>query len=250
MTTFENPWELQKFQFHSVLIKGFSQFPCDVRLVDELPWQLKAAADVGSLKSTLAKPKVFVKMWSNTRDLRLIVDFLNYWKFLTREGYDAIDTYSNMLDEISKSMEKTGTKSSTQDTSDTDDLIDNQNHGIAEKILCKKAGSKLTPIEVAYIAHLVGIYFLGLQEFEPAEKVLQHALKLSRDATSIDDVDFLCQVHKSLGDLYFNLGMLDKSVGYYQKVSKIADDVSRYVNIDKVGNSHVLVKREQELHES
>ena len=233
-----------------MLIKGFSQFPCDARLVDELPWQLKAVADVGSLKSTLAKPKVFVKMWSNTRDLRLIVDFLNYWKFLTREGYDAIDTYSDMLDEIAKSMEKTGTKSSTQDTSDTEDLIDNQNQGIAEKILCKKPGSKFTPIKVAYIAHLVGIYFLGLQEFEPAEKVLQHALKLSRDATSIDDVDFLCQVHQSLGDLYFNLGMLDKAVGYYEKVSKIADDVSRYVNIDKVGNSHVLVKREQELHES
>ena len=243
VTAFENPWELQKFQFHSVLIKGFSKFPCDARLVDELPWQLKAAADVSSLKSTLAKPKVFVNMWSNSRDLRLVVDFLNFWKFLTQEGFDAVDTYSNMLDEIAKSLAETGAKSTTQYASDSEDLILNENHSIADKILCKNPGSIFTLIEVAYITHLVGIYFLRLQEFEPAETALQRALKLSRDATSINDVDFLCQVHKSLGDLYFDWGTWNKAVEYYEKVLKTADDVSRYVNIDKVGDYRVLVKR-------
>jgi tetratricopeptide (TPR) repeat protein len=244
VTTFENPWELQKFQFHSVLTRGFSQFPCDARLVNELPWQLKTAADVSGLKATLARPEVFVKMWSNIKDLRFVVDFLNYWKFLTREECDVVETYSSMLDEIARSLEETGVKTSTQDTSDTGDLVHAENHGIANRILRKKHGSNYAPIEVAYVAYLTGIYFLGLQEFESAETTLQRALKLSRDVTSIDDVDFLCQVHKSLGDLYFDWRKLDKAVGYYEGVLKTAVEVSRYVNMDEVGFVYLLLLSE------
>ena len=170
-----------------------------------------------------------------------MVDFLNYWKFLTREECDVVETYSSMLDEIARSLEETGIKTSTQDTSDTGDLVHAENHGIANRILRKKHGSNYAPIEVAYVAYLIGIYFLGLQEFESAETTLQRALKLSRDVTSIDDVDFLCQVHKSLGDLYFDWRKLDKAVGYYEGVLKTAIEVSRYVNMDEVGFVYLLL---------
>ena len=217
-----------------MLSKGLSQFPCDARLVDELPWQLKAAGDVNSLKTTLARPHVFVKMWSNMKDLRLVVDFLNYWKFLTQQGCDAVSTYCDMVDEISKSSQEFGAKASTQDTSDLGDLTHAENHGIADRILRKKPGSSYALIEIAFVAYLTGIYFLGLQEFESAETMLQRAFKLSRGVTSIDDVDFLCQVHKSLGDLYYDCGMLEKAVGYYEGVLKTAREVSTYVNMDQV----------------
>ena len=235
VSTFENPWEVQQFQFHSVLTEAFSQFSCDTRLVYELPWQLKAAADVSNLKATLARPEVLVKTWSNARDLTPVVDFLNYWRFLIREGCDVVNTYFGMIDDIAKSLEEPGTKTSIQDDANIGNFTLVENHGISVRILEKKPGSKFTQIEVAYICHLVGNYFLGLQEFGSAETILQRALRLSRHVTSIDDVDFLCQVHRSLGDLYYNWGAMDKAVGYYESVLKTTDEVSRHVNIDKVG---------------
>ena len=208
VTTFETPWELQKFQFHSVLTKAFAQFPCDARLVDELPWQLKAAGDVSSLKATLGRPDVFVKMWSNLKDLRLVVDFLNHWKFLAQKGCSLTDTYCIMAGEIEKSLEETETKTCAQDNADGTmrDTPLAENHGIADRILRKAPGSKYSRIEASYVVYLIGAYFLGMQVFESAETMLLRALKLSRDVTSIDDVDFLCQVYKSLGDLYFKWG--------------------------------------------
>jgi tetratricopeptide (TPR) repeat protein len=234
VNTPDNPWEVHKFQFHSVLSTGFSHFPCSARLVHELPWQLRVTGDVSGLKATLSRPEVFVRMWSNMKDLRIVVDFLNYWKLLILEGCDVVTTYCNMIDEIAKRSKETGNKARTQGSGHTEDLSVVENHGIVDRILCKKRGSSYTTIEVAYVAYLVGLYFLGLQEFDSADMMLQRVLKMSRAVTTIDDVDFLCQIYKSLGDLYYEWGMLEKAVGYYEDVLKTADEISRYVNIDKV----------------
>lgn len=236
VTKFESPWELQKFQFHSVLTKGLSKFPCDARLVNELPWQFKVAGDVSGLKAILARSDVFVKMWSNLNDLRYVVDFLNYCKTLSQEGYDMVDTYCNMVEELEGASKRHGNEQVISHyTLDIDNNTLFDTHGIAEAIFCKKRGSKYTSIEVAYVAYLVGIYFLGLQKFESAKLMLQRALKLSRDVASINNVDFLCQVYKSLGDLYYTWGLRGKAVEYYEGVLKTASDVSRYVNINEVG---------------
>ena len=236
VNTPDNPWEVQKFQFHSVLSSGFSHFPCDARFVHELPWQLQITGDVSGLKAVLVRPEVFVRVWSNMNDLRPAVDFLNYWKFLIREGCDAVSTYCKMVDEIEKRSKEVGAEARFHDSTDTEDFTMSENHGVVYRILRKNRGSNYTAIEVSYVACLVGIYFLGLQDFESAEGMLQRSLKISRAVTTIDDVDFLCQIYKSLGDLYYEWGELNKAIGYYEDALRTADEVSRYVNLDKVCN--------------
>lgn len=240
VTALENSWELQKYQFHSLLSKSFTHFSCNARLVNELTWQLKNTRNFSGLKSTLARPEVFVKMWSNMRDLQLVFDFLNYWKLLTQEGCDPIATYSDMVKRAAQSVEGTGDESFSNDYSNAEDLGSAEAQCIAERILCKKHGSKYTPIEFAYLSYLVGNYFLGLEEFEPAHTILQRALKFSCNVTSIDDIDFLCLLRMSVADLYFQQGMLDKAARSYEDVLKTAATVSRYVNIDEVRRSDLI----------
>ena len=230
VTGFENPWEVQKIQYHSVLINSFRIFRCDERLVSELPWQLRAIGDVEGLRKTLARPNVFVTVWSNRCDLRARTDFLNYWKFLTKNGFDVVKTYCAMVDEA----ERTLTSVDNKCTVDSEVTSVDENLRIADRISKDKPDAKYTSIEVSYLAYLVGLCFLGLHKLMSAESMLLKAFKLAHNETSIDDLDFLCKIQRSLGDLYYEGKFLERAVIFYERVLKSAFEVSRYQNTDEV----------------
>ena len=231
VTAVENSWEVQKFQYHSVLANSFAAFPCDERVVDELPWQQKVSGDVEGLRKSLARPDVFVTAWSNRRDLRKTSDFMNYCVFLTENGFDAVDTYVAMVTEAANTV----AIGDNRERRDSEDTSLDESLGIALRI-SKKVGParSYTSVEVAFLAYLVGRYFLGLQKLVPAESMLLKAFKFAYNVTSIDDVDFLCKIQRSLGDLYYEGKLLDKAVVFYEGVLKTASEVTRYVNTDEV----------------
>ena len=214
-----------------MLTNSFAVFPCDERVVDELLWQQKVSGDAEGLRESLARPDVFATAWSNRRDLRKTSDFMSYWVFLTENGFDAVDTYVAMVTEAAKTV----AIGDNRERCDSEDTSLDESLSIAQGI-SKKVGParSYTSVEVAFLAYLAGRYFLVLQKLVPAESMLLKAFKFAYNATSIDDVDFLCKIQRSLGDLYYEGKLLDKAVVFYEGVLKTASEVTRYVNTDEV----------------
>lgn len=237
VSSFSETWERQKQQCHVVLANYFmKERPMSLRKVDELPWQLMVCGNVDDLGKVLSDPAVFLRLVHDRNEIRLKLDLLSYWKALQQAGFKPHKILQDMAEGVQDrlSFDEPDRKriDSAHDFSSVED------DSVIDRISSKTEEDLLSPIEVATILYHVGSFLKESENYPAAENHLLTAYKIGYPVVSIQDLEMLCQIQSTLGDLYVTMFDMSNAEVWYTKAMKTSNEMTNVT--DKVSQSLMI----------
>ena len=222
---FQESWERQKQQGHTVLSSFFSKQPSSGRMVDELPWQLNMSGNMEALCKTICEPGVFIRLVCSRSEQRRRIDFLSYWRLLKLANRKPEEILYQMASKAEERLQgelrevterDVGSASSkTKDSSAVDEL-------------CRKENDeRLTQLEVALVHYFSGKFLAENGHDQMAHNLLLNAYKMAYPVVSVKDIYVMCDVQESLGNLYLRLSEPSKAVFWFNGAVKSAGEMTR-----------------------
>lgn len=222
---FQESWERQKQQGHTVLSSFFSKQPSSGRMVDELPWQLNMSGNMEALCKTICEPGVFIRLVSSRSEQRRRIDFLSYWRLLKQANRKPEEILYQMASKAEERLQgelrevterDVGSASSkTKDSSAVDEL-------------CRKENDeRLTQLEVALVHYFSGKFLAENGHDQMAHNLLLNAYKMAYPVVSVKDIYVMCDIQESLGNLYLRLSEPSKAVFWFNGAVKSAGEMTR-----------------------
>ena len=222
---FQESWERQKQQGHTVLSSFFSKQPSSGRMVDELPWQLNMSGNMEALCKTICEPGVFIRLVSSRSEQRRRIDFLSYWRLLKQANRKPEEILYQMASKAEERLQgelrevterDVGSASSkTKDSSAVDEL-------------CRKENDeRLTELEVALVHYFSGKFLAENGHDQMAHNLLLNAYKMAYPVVSVKDIYVMCDIQESLGNLYLRLSEPSKAVFWFNGAVKSAGEMTR-----------------------
>ncbi|KAK3745822.1 hypothetical protein QZH41_017139 [Actinostola sp. cb2023] len=223
ISPFSEAWERQKQQCHVVLAKFFNREPLNLRKVEELPWQLMVSGNFDGLSKALSDPAMFLRLVHNKKEARLILDLMSYCNTLSKENLKPLllleEMASNVQDRlVDDQFESTGIDSAHAYSSHPYSVID--------KICVKSEEDLLTPIEVATILFHIGSFLKEGEHYSSAEHYLLSAHKIGYPVASVEDLDLMCSIQSTIGDLYAVMFDTRNAEAWYTNAIKTASEMT------------------------
>ena len=231
---FQETWERQKQQGHTVLSSFFSKQPSSGRMVDELPWQLYMGGNMEALSKTICEPRVFIRLVSMKSEERRKSDLLSYWSVLKQKGRKPEDLLYQMAIKVEERLHKDTNESTEQALASA---FSKATELSAIDELCQKGDNEhLSQLEVALIHYFAGKFLAENGNDIKAQNLLLSAYKMAYPVVSVKDIYLLCDIQESLGNLYLKLSELSKGVFWFNSAVKSASEMTRVS--DTVSSSH------------
>ena len=224
ISPFQETWERQKQQGHTVLSSFFSVQLSSERMVDEFPWQLYMSGNMATLSKTVCDPKVFVRLVSSRSEQRRQIDLLLYWRKLNLKGYKL---HEGLYEMAIKAEERLCKEANDLKHRDVKSASSKATESSAVDELCRKEkDEQLSQLEVALICYFAGKFLFDNGHDMMAQNLLLNAYKMAYPVVSVDDIYFLCDIQESLGNLYVKSD-LSKAVFWFNGAVKSAGEVTR-----------------------
>lgn len=225
VSPFQETWERQKQQGHTVLSSFFSKQPSSGRMIDELPWQLNMSGNMEALSKTICEPRVFVRFVSTRTEQQRKLDLLSYWSTLKGKGHKpeemlfqaAIKAEERLCKETNESAEREVGSASSKTTE----------FSALDELCRKENDDSVSQLEVALIQFFTGRFLAENGHDLMAQNLLLNAYKLAYPVVSVKDIYLLCGIQESLGNLYLKLAELSKAVFWFNGAVKSAEEVTR-----------------------
>ena len=98
-------------------------------------------------------------------------------------------------------------------------------YSVVEKICGKSEEDLLTSIEVATILFHIGRFLMN-DEHSTAERYLLTAYKIGYPVASVQDMELMCDIQSTLGDLYINMFDTNNADIWYKNAIKTASEMT------------------------
>lgn len=224
ISPFQETWERQKQQGHTVLSSFFSKQPSSARMVGELPWQLKMGGDMEALGKTICEPRVFIRLVSAKSEQQGKLDLLSYWSVLKQNGLKPEELLYQMAVKVEGRIQKEAKELTQQDLEPVSSKV--MELSPIDNLCRKEDGENLSQLEVALIHYFTG-KFLAENEYDlMAQNLLLSAYKLAYPVVSVKDISLLCGIQESLGNLHLKLLELSKAVFWFKNALKSVTEMS------------------------
>ncbi|XP_048212963.1 putative tetratricopeptide repeat protein 41 [Perognathus longimembris pacificus] len=195
--TFLNPTNQKKTHFHQILTRFFQRKTGFWRVYQELPWHLKMSGCWAGLCGFLTSPSItdFIsKIQSPSLWTRL--HFIHYWNVLLEAGYDASAAYMLSVDKIKA----------------------DQCHKIKKRCTLSVLECRLLRIndtDKCRLILFIGSFLKYMGKTKEAEELFLSVedMLMQRPSTR----GMLLQAQNAVGELYLEIGMIQKGFKYFQK---------------------------------
>lgn len=222
---FQESWERQKQQGHTVLSSFFSKQPSSGRMVDELPWQLKMCGNMGALSKTICEPRVFLRFVSSRSEQRRKIDLLSYWSLLRQANRKPEDMLYQMAVKAEERLHSESQELTERDigsaSSKTKDL------SAVDELCRKESDEHLSQLEVALVHYFSGKFLAENGHDVMAQNLLLNVYKMAYPVVSVKDIYLMCDIQESLGNLYLKLAEPSKAVFWLNGALKSAGEMTR-----------------------
>ena len=222
---FQESWERQKQQGHTVLASFFSKQPSSGRMVDELPWQLNMCGNMDALSKTICEPRVFLRFVSSRSERRRKIDLLSYWSLLKQANRKPEDMLYQMAVKAEERLHN-GTKELTEREIGSASLKTRE-FTVVDELCRKESDEQFSQLEVGLV-HFFSGKFLAENEHELlAQNLLFNAYKMAYPVVSVKDIYLMCDIQESLGNLYLKLSEPSKAVFWFNGALKSSGEMTR-----------------------
>lgn len=222
---FQESWERQKQQGHTVLSSFFSKQPSSGRMVDELPWQLNMCGNMDALSKTICEPRVFLRFMSSKSEQRRKTDLLSYWSLLKQANrkpeemlYQMAINAEERLHGESKELTERDMGSASSKTKD---------FSAVDELCRKESDEHFSQLEVALVHYFSGKFLAENGHDLIAQNLLLSAYKMAYPVVSVKDIYLMCDIQESLGNLYLKLSEPSKAVFWFNGALKSAGEMTR-----------------------
>ena len=235
ISPFQETWERQKQQGHTVLSSFFSKQPSSARMVGELPWQLKMGGNMEALSKAICEPRVFIRLVSAKSEQQRKLDLLSYWSILKQNGWKPEELLYQMAVKVEGRVQKEAKELTQQDLEPVSSKA--MELSAIDKLCGKEDGEDLSQLEVALIQYFTGKFLAENGHDFMAQNLLLSAYKLAYPVVSVKDISLLGGMQESLGNLHLKLLELSKAVFWFKhalksvtEMSQVSDSVKKTVS--------------------
>lgn len=224
VSPFQETWERQKQQGHTVLSSFFANQPSSGHMVDELPWQLYMSGNMDRLSKMICEPRVFVRFVSSRSEQQRKLDLLSYWSILRQKGHKPEEALYQMAIKVEERLGKEANELKQRDvksaSSKTTEL------SAIDELCQKENDEQMSQLEVALIHYFAGNFLSENEQYLMAQNLLLSAYRMAYPVVSVVDICLLCDIQESLGNLYVKLSDLSKAVFWFNSALKSAGEVT------------------------
>ncbi|XP_069847669.1 putative tetratricopeptide repeat protein 41 [Dipodomys merriami] len=217
--TFLNPANQKKIRFHQILTRFFQRQTGFWRVYQELPWHLKMSGCWAGLGSFLTSPSItdFIsKIQSPSLWTRL--HFIHYWNILLEAGYDASAAYMLSVDKIKA----------------------DECHKMKKRCTLSVLECRLLQInntDKCRLMLFIGSFLKHVGKTNEAEELFLSAEDMLMQSPNTRGM--LLQAQNAVGELYLEIGMIQKGFKYFQK----AWSNLLFYSLSDLKASHYLMKQ-------
>ncbi|KAM4883222.1 putative tetratricopeptide repeat protein 41 isoform 3-T6 [Thomomys bottae] len=195
--TFLNPTNQKKKYFHQILMRFFQRQTGFWRVYQELPWHLKMSSCWSGLCSFLTSPSItdFIsKIKSPSLWTRL--HFIHYWNILSEAGYDASAAYMLSVEKIK-----------------ADECHKMKRRCTLSVLECRLL--QINDTDKCRLILFIGSFLKHMGKTNEAEELFLSAEDMLMQSPSTRGM--LLQAQNAVGELYLEIGMIQKGFKYFQK---------------------------------
>lgn len=225
VSPFQETWERQKQQGHTVLSSFFSKQPSSGRMVDELPWQLHMSGNMEALNKTICEPRVFLRFVSARSEQRRKIDLLSYWGILKQKGRKPEESLYQMAIKVEDRLHKKQNETTERDVVSASSKT--TEFSAIDELCRKENDEKVSQLEVALIHYFTGNFLAENGHDIMAQNLLLSAYKMAYPVVSVKDIYLMCDIQESLGNLYLRLSEPSKAVFWFNGAVKSAGEMTR-----------------------
>ncbi|XP_036615951.1 putative tetratricopeptide repeat protein 41 isoform X1 [Trichosurus vulpecula] len=195
--SFQNPMNCKKTNLHRILTQFFQRQSSFWRAYAELPWHLKMSGNWEELCNFLTHPKTLAIISQTTRPTFWIkLHLIHYWNVLAEAGCDTTGAYLSMVKK----------------------MVTYKTYKIKERHMWTELNCKIsdfTTNEKCQLICFVARFLNYLGRTNDAEELFITAedLLIKHDLES----EILFKVQLSLGELYLEIGSLQKAFYFFQR---------------------------------
>lgn len=222
---FQESWERQKQQGHTVLSSFFSKQPSSGRVVDELPWQLNMSGNMEALSKTLCEPRVFLRFVSSRSEQRRKIDLLSYWSILKRANRKPEEILYQMAAKAEERLHNESMELPEREIGSASSKT--KEYSAVDELCRKESDENFSQLEVALIFCFSGKFLAENGHDVMAHNLLLNAYKMAYPVVSVKDIYLMCDIQESLGSLYLKLSEMSKAMVWFNGALKSAGEMTR-----------------------
>ena len=215
---FQENWERQKQQGHTVLSSFFSKQPSSGRMVGELPWQLKMSGNMDALSKTICEPRVFIRLVSLNSEQRRRIDLLSYWSALKQANRKPEDVLYQMAIRAEERLQSESMETIERDVRSASSKT--KEYLAVDELCSKSSDEEFSPLEVALVHFFSGKFLAENGHDVMAQNLLLNSYKMAYPVVSVKDIYLLCDIQESLGNLYLKLSEPSKALYWFNSALK------------------------------